>query len=238
MDKQSDNQDSTNPILRKINDYAGVTSGAAASVVGVATGDPILAISGAVTFFSSFITPFERKNGNKFLDDLKRDFEELEKQMDIKFSEVLNNDKVLSAILEAYPIAVRTYKEEKRKILRNVVLNTALPSDIDDDLQFSFINYVGRLTPSHIVALQLYSDFWNKHVEPNNWSKHNTDIAEIENKYNSHLDELISLGLLRRPDMTSDSAGAHMGSRTCIIIGKGKQFLEFIKSPLEKVSKS
>ncbi|MGI0060483.1 MAG: hypothetical protein ACREBJ_12030, partial [Nitrosotalea sp.] len=221
MDASSDNQDSTNPILQKIKDYSGVASGAAASVVGISTYDPILAISGVVTFFSSFIAPFERKNGSKFLDDLKRDFEELEKQRNIKFSEMLNSDKVLSAILEAYPIAVRTYQEEKREILRNTILNISLPSNIDDDLQFSFINYVGRLTPSHIVALQKYSDYWNLSLgERHDWNKH-FDITEIELKYQSYLDELISFGLLIRPDMTSDSAGAHMGSRTCILHGKG-----------------
>lgn len=156
-----------------------------------------------------------------------------------KFIESLpQNEKFISAYTTGLFIATRNHQKEKLDALRNAVLNTALPSDLEEDLQLSFVNYIDRLTPSHIVALQMYLDYWNKHDNAENWNRHNVDITEIENKYHSYLDELIGLGMLLRPDMTSDSAGAYMGSRTCILTGKGRLFLEFIKSPLEKIGKS
>ena len=160
--------------------------------------------------------------------------EEIEKYQHNFIEHLPKNEKSISAYTAGLLIATRNHQKEKLDALRNAVVNTALPSDIDEDLQLSFINYIDRLTPSHIVALHVYSDFWNKHNDADKWNRHNVDIAEIQNKYHSYLDELIGLGLLIRPDMTSDSAGAYMGSRTCIITDKGKQFLEFIKSPLEK----
>ena len=131
--------------MEKVNNYVGAAYGAANAVVGATVGDPMSIIGGSHFLLLNFISPYMQKNRDNFFNDLKKGFEELEKRMNVKFSEVLNNDKVLSAILEAYPIAVRVYWKEIREILRNAVLNTALPSDIDDDLQFSFINYIDRL---------------------------------------------------------------------------------------------
>ena len=70
-------------------------------------------MGGAVAFFSNFITPFMKRNRDEFLNGLKMDLENLEKQVDLKIEAILNNEKVLNAILEAYPIAVREYREEK-----------------------------------------------------------------------------------------------------------------------------
>jgi predicted DNA-binding protein YlxM (UPF0122 family) len=164
--------------------------------------------------------------------------EEIEKHQTQFIENLPRNEKFISAYSASLLIASRNHQKEKLDALRNAVLNTALPSDIGEDLQLSFVNYIDRLTPSHIVALQAYSDYWNKNSNANNWNRHNVNITEIEIKYHSYLDELIGLGMLLRPDMTSDSAGAYMGSRTCIITPKGDQFLEFIKSPLERIVKS
>ncbi|MGI0047532.1 MAG: hypothetical protein ACREBB_10170 [Nitrosotalea sp.] len=155
--------------------------------------------------------------------------EEIEKYQ-IRFIESLpQNEKFISVYTSGLFIAARNHQKEKLDMLRNAVLNTALSNTIDEDLQLSFISYIDRLTPSHIVALKAHSDYWNKH---------NIDITEIGNRYASYLDELVGLGLLLRPDTSPESMRISFGSRTCVITSKGEQFLDFIKSPLEKIIKS
>ena len=150
--------------------------------------------------------------------------EEIEKHLTGFIKSLPQNEKFISAYTTGLFIAARNHQKEKLEALRNAVLNTALPSDIEEDLQLSFINYIDRLTPSHIVALQGYLDYYDKR---------NVDITEIENKYTAYLDELIGLGMLMRPYTSSppDLATVYSNSSNCILADKGRQFLEFINQP-------
>lgn len=240
MKEPQDKQESKNPILEKISNYAGVMSGTASAVVGVATGDPMATMSGAVTFFSNFITPFMQKNRDKFFNDLKKDLEKLEKDFDRKISNVLNNEKVLSAILEAYPIALKEYQEEKRELLRNAILNIAMDIDVKEDIRSIYLRYIDELSPSHIKILQYFRNPKEFLVKNNIDSESIYSISSrnllgiflpsMEEHLDQFVTDLISRGLLPRGEWvhagTMDFMDPHITDR-------GHDFLKFVESPLK-----
>ncbi|WP_410575542.1 hypothetical protein [Amycolatopsis sp. cmx-4-61] len=68
------------------------------------------------------------------------------------------NEEFLDALAYATAAAVVTSQTEKLQALRNAVLNSALPSDINADKQAMFLQYVRDFTPSHLKLLRLLDD--------------------------------------------------------------------------------
>jgi hypothetical protein len=64
----------------------------------------------------------------------------------------------VSAAMRASQIAIRTHQQEKLDALRNAVLNVAAGTDVDDDQQSVFIDWIDALTPSHLVLLSFLRD--------------------------------------------------------------------------------
>jgi len=74
------------------------------------------------------------------------------------YSDAAKNAAFVDAVVTATQIADRTSRTEKRKLLRNAVLNAALPDSPDEDLQQLFFDLVDRLTPTHIQLLMVLAD--------------------------------------------------------------------------------
>lgn len=68
------------------------------------------------------------------------------------------NPDFLDALVHATMTATATGQQEKLAALRNAVLNSALPSDLDSDSQAMFLRYVRDFTPSHLRLLKLLDD--------------------------------------------------------------------------------
>jgi hypothetical protein len=57
--------------------------------------------------------------------------------------------------LQATSIALRNHQEEKLEALKNVVVNSVLPSSVDDDLKLMFIDLVDELKVLHLRLLRM-----------------------------------------------------------------------------------
>lgn len=68
------------------------------------------------------------------------------------------NPDFLDALVHATMTATATGQREKLDALRNAVLNSALPSDLDSDYQAMFLRYVRDFTPSHLRLMKLLND--------------------------------------------------------------------------------
>lgn len=68
------------------------------------------------------------------------------------------NPDFLDALVDATMTATATGQREKLDALRNAVLNTALPGELDSDSQAMFLRYVRDFTPSHLRLLKLLDD--------------------------------------------------------------------------------
>ena len=78
--------------------------------------------------------------------------------MGLAWAGLADNESFITALLHASQAAVRTHEQEKRSALRNAVVNAALPSAPDDELQIIFLNYVDELTPTHLRILRVLDD--------------------------------------------------------------------------------
>ena len=63
------------------------------------------------------------------------------------YAQAFDDENFVTAFIAATDAAWRTHHQEKREALRNAVLNAALPSTIQPDLQQMFIRYTRDLEP-------------------------------------------------------------------------------------------
>lgn len=192
-------------------------------------GDLPSSIANGMTLLNSIKNIFNRRIYN-FTLSLAKEIEEIESQFPNFTEKLTTNDKFLSAFAYALQIAARDHRQEKLNVLRRAILNTAILNEPDEDLQFSFINYVDGLGPSHLVALQEFEDDYNH--------KSKLPTFEIERKYENYLSELVSFGLLSPPSPPAPFEVSLGIISPHTITDKGKQFLEFIKSPVVTLSKN
>lgn len=80
-------------------------------------------------------------------------------------SELQSNEVFVSILLQASNAAVRTHIQEKRATLRNAVVNTAKGTDVDAELQSTFVRYADELTTLHITLLKFISEIQDDTVE-------------------------------------------------------------------------
>jgi hypothetical protein len=157
----------------------------------------------------------------------------------------LLSDVFLQTLMYAAQIASRTYQEEKREALRNVVLNSALSTDIEADLQHMFLNFVDALTPSHLRVLATYANTANGelpagHIERNIeiWRRLFPEIGtdELENRTGFYIQvfrDLQQRGLIRAPGNFSEVSASTLiaDARSCSVTVMGRRFTEFITRP-------
>ncbi|HPD74796.1 MAG TPA: hypothetical protein PKZ65_01915 [Methanoregulaceae archaeon] len=88
---------------------------------------------------------------------------------DFKIASLSNNPTFMSSFLTASAIAIKTHQQEKLDALRNAVINAALTTSPDEDLQLIFLNLIDTFTQWHIRILKFYQN-------PKRWFKeHNQD---------------------------------------------------------------
>ena len=67
-----------------------------------------------------------------------------------------DNEEFITAVLTASQIALRSHNQEKLAALRNAVVNVALETEPDAELQSVFLNLVDYLTPLHMRVLSFF----------------------------------------------------------------------------------
>jgi hypothetical protein len=155
------------------------------------------------------------------------------------------NDSFITTLMHVIEIARRTHQEEKQEALRNAVLNAAMPSTPNDDLQLMFLNFVDTLTPTHLRILKFLNGpaaWLNEHGKtiPPNPSANGINLldyampeVEIRTGFFSGIPtELEGRGLLDEAwnkDSSFRNPQVKGGSRTTPL---GKAFLAFIADPL------
>jgi len=155
-----------------------------------------------------------------------------------------HNDALFSTIVRASQIALGTHQREKLEALRTAVVNVALGTAPDDDLQIIFLGFVEQLSPWQLRLLAFLDGpaaWMEQHglrLPPNPGLDGVTlvdyafpDLAVRTSATMVYLDQLATHGLLR-DDWNARAPyrvpGTPGGSRASDV---GKQFLAFITSP-------
>jgi len=118
---------------------------------------PLLGPAAVAAIAALVGSPVERRR-DEFITDLWRRLKELEARKDLKVEDLPNNDAFVDAVLTATQAAIRTSQAEKKRALRNAILNSALPSAPDAAVQQQFIGLVESFTDWHLLILKLFHD--------------------------------------------------------------------------------
>ncbi|MBI3469566.1 MAG: hypothetical protein HY000_41725 [Planctomycetes bacterium] len=197
----------------------------------------------AVELFQTVIAPPIRKRQQLWMEAVAAGLWRLEEKQRCIVEELQNNDSFIDTVMHASQAALRTADEEKRKALRNAVLNAALPNPPDAAKEQVFVNWVDQFTVWHLRILNLFAspDQWfAKHgKQPPQWSIAGSlsqlliaafpELANQRPLYDMIGRDLYQRGLLNTEGFhTTMSGHGAMAKRTTDL---GDEFLGFIAAP-------
>jgi hypothetical protein len=192
-----------------------------------------------------FSTVFEApvaKRRSEWINSIANSLLELEKKVEgFSIENLSQNEMFITATLQATNISMRNHQHEKIELLRNAVLNSALPKAPEDDVQLMFLNFIDTFTLTHITALDVLDN-------PIKWVKKYgiefdlktrpdlilesifTDLKQKRKYYELITMDLFSRGLIKEDSfhlkITAEGGLAKMSTYM------GRQFLYFISSPI------
>jgi hypothetical protein len=116
-------------------------------------------VGGPIAEFLNFVIgePAQERRDD-FMRELYRRIVDLEAS-DSKFepATLRENEQFQATFIQAAQMSMRTIQDEKREMLRNAVLNSAV-IDIDENVRQMFMQYIDRMTPLHASVLRLMDD--------------------------------------------------------------------------------
>ena len=215
----------------------------------------MVAIASVIPFAAPIVdmvlpSPFGNKLV-KWLMELKEDFEKLEKKVgELDAKALAEDEEFMTTMLNAARIVSYTHRKEKHEMLRNAVLNSALPDAPVDDERTVFLNLLEEFSVAHIHVLKsfllpvdpdkippfsLSSGDWMNSLG----TSHFYDLVRKTNPDTSldfHLFLLILSVLHNRSLISNVLSDPHRAARICErpeVTAIGHRFLKFIESPLD-----
>lgn len=146
------------PPKRSRKDDGYLAGQAGTSVVGLlataAVGMPFLGgLFGAA--YSKILVPPLTKRTQEWMKIIYEGLLDLEMDIEGFTLESLSKKPLFTTtFLHCYTIALRTHHEEKLEALRNVVINAAKPTNVEDDVLLVFTNFIDTFTRWHIKILE------------------------------------------------------------------------------------
>ena len=117
----------------------------------------------AAEIFSTVIAPPLEKRRDEWMREVSEALQDLERKVsDFNIAALSTNEALIDLILQATQSALRNSSKEKRRALRNAVLNASLSSNPDVMLQQIFVRLLDSLTERQIQALKMLAapDDW------------------------------------------------------------------------------
>ena len=195
----------------------------------------------AEVFSTVFEAPVAKRRA-EWINSIANSLLELEKIVEgFSIENLSQNEMFITATLQATHISMRNHQHKKIEMLRNAVLNSALPKAPEDDVQLMFLNFIDTFTLTHITALDVL-DNPTKWVEKYGIEfdlKTRPDIilesifTDLKQKRKYY--ELITMDLFSRGLIKKDSFHLKItaeGGLAKISTYMGRQFLFFISSPI------
>jgi hypothetical protein len=175
------------------------------------------------------LTPPLARRRDDWLKDLETRLRELEDRVDgFHFEELGQNEQFVSATLQATHAALRTHQTEKLEALQNAVMNVAVSMAPPEDLQLIFLNLVDSFTPIHLKILRLFQHPDGTVREGFRRQRDLSDQVVRDLNYRGLINDTRPYAARNRDD--SESLVYYQWDVTTL----GKQFLEFITSPMNK----
>lgn len=103
--------------------------------------------------FSAVIGPPIERRRNAWMEEVTQEIERL-RESGLALERLETNEQFVSAVLQASLIAIRTHQAEKRRALRNAVVNVAKGQGPDEALQQIFLNLLDSFSELHLRVLK------------------------------------------------------------------------------------
>ena len=129
---------------------------AAHAVARAGLGTIPVAGAAAGELLSAIVTPSLERRRDAWMEEVGEGLREIERNMGVVLEELSNNEVFTNIALEAASCAIRTSSDEKRRALKNALINAALPNPFDEFQQRLFLTYIDTLTEWHIKLLALF----------------------------------------------------------------------------------
>lgn len=184
----------------------------------------------AVELFQHLVQPpLDRRRG-EWMTAIGEKLQELENR-GIDIEALGQKDEFISAVMHASQIALRTHQDEKRKALRNAVLNVASGQSPGEALEHMFFDWIDSLSVLHLQTIKLFQN----PVPPPGMNIGSLSSVLEHNmphlKGNSHIytqvwKDLYSRGLVNTEGMNTTISGQALAAKRTTEIGDA--FLRFI----------
>jgi len=198
-----------------------------------------LAGAPAVELLNYLVTPPLEQRRNEWFTQIGERLKDLEEKQGIPLEGLRDDQTFIDIVMQATQVAIRTSHEEKKRALRNAVINSALPASPDITFQQLFISYIDVFTIWHLRLLDLFNNptLWatkRNHQFPNLMAGGLSNILESafpeligrRDLYDQIWKDLHAKGLVDTNSLhVTMSASGLMTKRTSAI---GEQFIKFI----------
>lgn len=202
---------------------------------------PIVGAAASELFTVILASPLEKRRV-EWMNDVADRLKEFEERGELKLGDLQDNETFITTVMQASQAAIRNHQSEKRKALRNAVLNAALPHAPEESLQQYFITLIDTFTVDHIRLLDFFKDpqIWfqrNGVAPPRFLSAGLEDVitsawSELKNQYeylNAVLEELKGKGFFGGGGLRVTMIGQGLFEKRTTKMGDS--FLEFITAP-------
>jgi len=118
------------------------------------------------------VTPAIARRRDEWVKELADSLEKLESKVEgFKVKNLVNDDAFVSAVIQTTRSAMATHQLEKRAMLRNTLLNTALGKGPNEELRDVFLATIDGFSPYHLKVLKF---IWTGVADLNEAGKWNT----------------------------------------------------------------
>ena len=197
-------------------------------------------------------SPMDRRNDNWRIQLTKVIAYLFERMDENTFEALKHNEEFATTILHATRAAMFTHRKEKHEMLRNAVLNSALPNAPEDDERTVFLNLIEEFSVTHIfillsleqfraprgLSLSLSNPQWRNESQLKELyellSKHLQEPRPQYQFFVSILSDVYNKGLI--DNYHSDESHPSSPSKRSLspeLTDFGRRFLKFIESPLD-----
>lgn len=198
--------------------------------------------SAASELFNFLVAPTLEKRRQLWMEEVAESLRQIEDRRELRIEDLPHNEAFVDATMSATRAALHTSAEEKRRALRNAVINSARPGAPDASTQQVFISLVDQLTEWHLRLLGFFRDpkAWFARAgrpapelymgSPVNVAEEAyTELATRPDFFNQCWRDLSQRGLTNTPELRVMMTGSGtMAKRTSDL---GDAFLRFIEDP-------
>ncbi|HYK36171.1 hypothetical protein [Alloacidobacterium sp.] len=106
-----------------------------------------------VHVIAQFLVPGVERRREEWFKELADDFDCLKEKVNGFIENLAQNEAFVTATIQATRIAIGTHQADKRRLLRNALLNIATSTAFSEDMQHIYLQWIEEFTSSHVKIL-------------------------------------------------------------------------------------